>query len=394
MYYEQQLVRLLEALVQQGKITIVSGLTIDVTEFKFWRRVDDLITQVSAPALASVVLTDSTTNYVYVVESTATTTVSLAPPPVGTFPLAEITTAGGAITGIVDRRSFFGLPWDLAKLILTAKGQLVAHDGASEVPFPVGADGTVLTADSASPTGFTWDPCPPPGPHATEHISTGTDPIPVVSGGATGLLPPITGLTTDYFNGGGLWGPIPIVSIPAPGLAPARDGVADNTLGGDGVWRTYRTVDWWRFSNPTGALSASIGVNPHQNILWQTTEASSGAAGVTVDATGRILLDRPVGAGAVFTYEITWHTTKLNFGQAFHELHADDDVTVLARSGDVASNTVNTDHAFEMTYMVDVDDAGTALLPNVYEVWFNGNVGLVPDGTRNKLHVKRYRFHV
>lgn len=40
--------------------------------------------------------------------------------------------------------------------LLTAKGDLAAHDGTAAVRVPVGADKTVLTADAASPAGVKW----------------------------------------------------------------------------------------------------------------------------------------------------------------------------------------------------------------------------------------------
>lgn len=394
MYYEQQLARALEALVQQGKVTIVSGITVDISAFSFWRRVDDAITLVTAAAANGVVLTDNTLNYIYVVESTATITVATVPGPAGTFPLAEVTTLGGAITNIDDQRALFNLPWENNKVVLQTKGDLVGHDGTDEDILPVGAPGAVLTADPGSSLGFDWIAPTPPGPHAASHISTGADPIPVVSGGATGLMPSITSNTLDFFNGGGIWGPLPVVTTVDAGVVPARDGVQDNVLGGDNTWRSYRTVDWWRFANATGALSASIGTNPHQNVLWATNEGDSGAAGVTIDVNGRITLDRPVGVGRLFTYEIQWFTTKINNGNAFFELHEDDDLTVIASTGDGSFNTVNNSRCYHMSWILDVDDSVTAALPNIFEIWFNGNIGMEPDVNRNKLIIKRYRLRV
>lgn len=40
----------------------------------------------------------------------------------------------------------------------TSKGDLVSHDGTIQQRVPVGQNGTVLTADSASPTGLSWKP--------------------------------------------------------------------------------------------------------------------------------------------------------------------------------------------------------------------------------------------
>lgn len=43
-----------------------------------------------------------------------------------------------------------------AVLPLTTKGDLVTHDGTQAIRIPVGADGTILTADSTAPSGYTF----------------------------------------------------------------------------------------------------------------------------------------------------------------------------------------------------------------------------------------------
>lgn len=221
MYYEKQLVRALSTFVQQGLVTDVGALDIDVSAFTFWRRVDQAMTQETAAALVSVTLTDSTTNYVFVDEASITIIVGLAPPGPNQFPLAEIITAGGDIVSITDKRSLFGLPWDLARVYLFGKGQLIAHDGASEVIFPVGPDGAVLTAASGSPTGFDWDPCPPPGPHSATHRGLGSDTIPLADISDSGLLLPTLGDPSLFLDSTHGWSTPPTVTSGDPGYIPA-----------------------------------------------------------------------------------------------------------------------------------------------------------------------------
>ena len=48
---------------------------------------------------------------------------------------------------------------------LTTKGDLYGHDGTDGARIPVGADGSVATADSAAPAGISWEPAGAPGPH-------------------------------------------------------------------------------------------------------------------------------------------------------------------------------------------------------------------------------------
>lgn len=40
--------------------------------------------------------------------------------------------------------------------VLTTKGDLMAHDGTAAVRLPVGANGEVLSADSAQASGLKW----------------------------------------------------------------------------------------------------------------------------------------------------------------------------------------------------------------------------------------------
>ncbi len=55
------------------------------------------------------------------------------------------------------------------KPVLTTEGDILTHDGNKAVRFGVGADGEVLTADSASPNGIKWDTVPA-GPQGIQGV--------------------------------------------------------------------------------------------------------------------------------------------------------------------------------------------------------------------------------
>lgn len=54
--------------------------------------------------------------------------------------------------------------------IVTTKGDLIVSDGSNPVRFPVGADDSVLTADSSEATGMRWVPPPPPTPESEREL--------------------------------------------------------------------------------------------------------------------------------------------------------------------------------------------------------------------------------
>jgi hypothetical protein len=86
---------------------------------------------------------------------------------------------------------------------LTVKGDLLAYDGATNIPFPVGIDGKVLTADSSSSAGFSWTV--PPGSTAAfievpfNYGDASPKPIAIVPANKVVLMSSI--VVTTGFNG-------------------------------------------------------------------------------------------------------------------------------------------------------------------------------------------------
>lgn len=236
MYYNFKELRDLQALIDVGKVSDAGGLDVDVTEFRYWKRSGGTVSLVIVPAVAGLTNTDNSTNIVFVDHVTDTIGTTSGVLTAEKLPLAEVTTVAGDITSIVDLRGYLSMPWDTGKILLGGKGELVAHDGVMEVPFPVGAPGAVLTADPVSPTGFSWDPCPPPGPHSLTHISTGIDPIPLASLAASGLLIPTLGDATLFLDSTHGWTVPPTVTGADPGYVPAHPADARQVFLGDGTY--------------------------------------------------------------------------------------------------------------------------------------------------------------
>lgn len=85
---------------RSGRVTAGAGLNVNIEAVR--ARIDDTVYDISADSLA---LTDNATNYVYV-HSSGVFAFNTTAFPGDSIPLAEVVTAGGAISTITDRRAF------------------------------------------------------------------------------------------------------------------------------------------------------------------------------------------------------------------------------------------------------------------------------------------------
>jgi len=107
-----------------------AGLTLNFTA----GRVAFAPTVVTDVAAGSIAMTDNTTNFVYVIV-TGTVTKNTTGFPVGCYPLAIVTTSGGAITVVQDQRAYLSV----ATALHAALASVGANDHHNTVT--IGADG-------------------------------------------------------------------------------------------------------------------------------------------------------------------------------------------------------------------------------------------------------------
>lgn len=341
MYYHKQGVRALQAFLNQGVVTQgAAALDVDVSAFTYWTKIlkNNRTYTIAANTLT---VTNNAVNYVTANVKTQAFAVSTTPPSDNLVPLATVTAVGGVITTITDTRSIFGMPQDTDSIFLTTKGSIVAGNGTTEVAFPVGADGLVLTADSGQPSGLSWGPSPAPGLHAATHIPGGGDAIKLADGVSAGLLDTLAGDPSLFLDSQHAWSTPPTVTNVAPGYAPTLSNSNQDALLGDG---NYGLPDVPLFM-AEGTADAGGGL-----ITW-TPEANDPAASYTING-----ISTEISFPSVGWYRVDVKILKVNAVATTLRLFF---------NGSVVDQASTTETGTDMLYcygLVEVTNTGTDVL--------------------------------
>ncbi len=213
------------------------------------------------------------------------------------------------------------------KTVLTAKGDLLSHDGTSLAVRTVGTDGQVLKADSTSPTGLKWENLPTTATINNTLTSTATDqPLSAAQGKvlkdlvdtrATGLVQ--TGGVLSLVKATG-------VDIQFPRATTMADGVMSST---DKVKLDGLTNVTMATANPLALGTAAVGTSTK---AAREDHVHPAIADVSVATTVNYTLQVGMGVGATII-NVTPAPTGLSAGMAVAGTGLDPSTTVVSVAG-------------------------------------------------------------
>lgn len=202
----------------------------------------------------------------------------------------------------------------LSNTILTTKGDLLTRDASTHVRLPVGADGFILQADSAQPSGIKWAATGGgdvfgPG-SATDNAITRFD-------GATGKFIQNSAATIDDSG-----------NIATPGTVDGRD------VSADGATLDAHVAN---LSNPHVVTAAQVGNTTAQ---WNANQLQGTNVSASAPSAGNLLQL----VGGVWTPQNPTRTRSLFFNANFD-----------TNRGDFRVRRVNTNGTFQYTFFVPAD---------------------------------------
>jgi hypothetical protein len=246
-----------------------------------------------------------------------------------------------------------------------AKGDLVGYDGSARGLLTVGADGTVLTADTASTYGIKW---------GTAFVNPMTAAGDMVYGGVSGASTKLaTGTTTGLLHGGN--GATPSWSLLVNADVDAAAAIAGSKI----VSASGAT---------SGVVTGSAQSFNGAKTFADTTDTTSGSTGAVITA-GGLGVAKNIFSGALITSTTGIKAKNTGAGSDTLSYYASATNSVTCSNGSSGANNVTTPSAASVTAsVVRVGDlvtcrlAGTALMTKSSTAGYIELAAIIPSGYR------------